>query len=162
MFNAGNILHLCTEQVPGVWGQVGAVHVSDCLRCSMSFSFHRVIVVGCIQLPFSHSPHLEISAENSCLLTESGLKSLVNLAQFWHLRGSCNNSVKEPWTWLCLLMYCTYLFSTDVVPKRWHHQIYTNLLVLNVGPVMSNAMGGTTARNSTNDWQILGWGNFPT
>lgn len=41
-------LHIlaCSERVSGIWGQAGAVHVSDCFRCSISFPFDHFTVVG--------------------------------------------------------------------------------------------------------------------
>lgn len=35
---------VCTERVSGIWGHAGAVHVADCFRCSISFSFDQFTV----------------------------------------------------------------------------------------------------------------------
>lgn len=40
---------VCTERVLDVWGQAGAVHVFDCVRCSIPFPFEHFVVVGCRQ-----------------------------------------------------------------------------------------------------------------
>lgn len=37
---------MCNEWVSGIWGQAGAVHVSDCFRCSVSFPFDHFTVVS--------------------------------------------------------------------------------------------------------------------
>lgn len=146
IFHVGNILHCWTGS--GVWGQAGAVHVSDCSRCSVSFhcwlytNLHSALH---LTWSFIESGHLltELGSKSSPILTSSGFLRRLGVKKPWNLPF---NAPRLPLSHWC--------GTETVAPPE-------SLLLLKFGPVTSNATGGPTARNSSSDWQTLGGVLFP-